>query len=392
MRKLGKWLAIVLVWVLVTALLLEIGLRFAAPLLPGRFQVGIQYVLTGERYQTNKVEFMMTDSEHGYVLLPDLESVTQAISPEISIQFSTHTLWGSRFGFRTRPVDYLVEVVVVGDSFSFCFTAYEDCWVRKFEVETGLGTVNLAQPGTASVSHWRMIDTFAKPLAPRLVLWQFFGNDFNEDYGFAVERGEIEPMGDEVDTLEQPLDDSLAGWLRAHSVAFAVLDIALGNDWAYMTDYQRLFVEPYQVKVGDGLLKFGESYEQQVMNMDDPRNRSGLPFTRESLSKAKAAVEEWGGTLAVILIPTREEVYADLTVPIMGQESLERLSGPRKTMLALCDELEVLCFDPLPLLQDYARQGQLLYYTDDLHLNPLGNAVLSPLVWKWLGGHGLLYQ
>jgi hypothetical protein len=146
------------------------------------------------------------------------------------------------------------------------------------------------------------------------------------------------------------------------------------------------------VKVGDNVLKFGEAYEQQVMAMDDPRNQAGLAFTRDSLSKANSTVEAWGGTLAVILIPTREEVYADLTAPIMGQQALARLSSPRETMLALCDELDLLCFDPLPLLQDYAQQGQLLYYSDDLHLNPLGNAVLSPLIWRWLGGHGLLYE
>jgi hypothetical protein len=126
--------------------------------------------------------------------------------------------------------------------------------------------------------------------------------------------------------------------------------------------------------------------------MSDPRNQAGVPFTRESLQKAKEAVESWGGTLAVILLPVREEVYAHLTAPVMGQDALDRLAGPRQLMLAMCDEFDLLCFDPLPLLQEHARQGEHLYYTDDLHLNPHGNAVLSPLIWRWLGGHGLLYE
>jgi hypothetical protein len=135
-----KWALLTLAWLVIVAALLEIGLRIAAPLLPGRLQIGVQRVLTGQPYQVNKVAYMMTDSEHGYVLLPDLEDVTQAVSPQVSIRFSTIRLWGSRFGSCTRPVDYIVEVA--GSAIhSACFTEYEDSLRRDSSRRPGR-TVN----------------------------------------------------------------------------------------------------------------------------------------------------------------------------------------------------------------------------------------------------------
>ncbi len=394
MPKSLRWTIIILVQLLVISLLLEFSLRTLADRLPPRLAVGAARVLNDARFQVDTVRYVMSDGDHGMALLPDLDKVTQQVSPEVSFTFSTRSLWGSRFGFRNPYVDYAVDVAVVGDSFSFCFTEYADCWVTRFQQETGLGVVNLGQPGTASVSHLNMIRTFAAPLRPRLVLWQFFGNDFNEDYGFAVARGEIDAPEDamELDIPPPPDELGLVRWLRGHSVAFAVLDITLGNFWPYASDFQRLYDEPYQVTYGEHTLQFGQPYELQVMDMSDPRNSTGLTYSRSSLAEADALVDGWGGQLAVILMPTREQVYAHLTQPLMPAEDFAAYGAAYDAMRDLCSELDLLCFDPLPSLQAYAQAGEHLYYSDDLHLNPRGNDVLQEMVWRWLGGYGLLYE
>ncbi len=158
-----------------------------------------------------------------------------------------------------------------------------------------------------------------------------------------------------------------------------------------MTDYARLFVSPHRVSYRDGELEFGESYELQAMNMADPRNQQGLAFTREALQAADALVRGWGGTLVVVLTPTREQVYRHLTEPVMGADQLAIYDGAYNAMLGLCDELDLVCFDPLPQLQQHAQWGEHLYYSDDMHLNPHGNDVFAKLTWGWLGGAGLLY-
>ncbi len=56
----------------------------------------------------------------------------------------------------------------------------------------------------------------------------------------------------------------------------------------------------------------------------------------------------------------------------------------------LCDELDLTCFDLLPGLQERALHNEALYYEDDMHLNPQGNAVVAALIGAWLADKGLL--
>lgn len=381
---------LVILWILIIVLLLEALLRIAAPLLPRRLAVAAHYVLTGERYEANRTTGSTTfTGEYGPALLPGLDDVLLPLSPTVSVHVSTIDLWGSEIGFRTPPIDYYVDAVFVGDSHTFCFTEYADCWVTRFGQETGLGVVNLGQPGTGSMSHWRILQRFATPLTPRLVIWQFFGNDFNEDYGLALLRNELDEIPEQPLTLNEP--PPVLAWLRRNSVLFAVSEAALAGEWAYLSDYEQLFAAPYRVSYRDGSLEFGQAYGALVMNVQRPRNAAGVPLTREALQQAQTAVEAWGGTLVVLVMPSPLEVYAHLTTPIMGEAAVQAQSSARQTMLRLCDELPLPCIDPLGQLQVRAQQGEHLFYTDDGHLNPHGSAVLAEIVWRWLGGAGLLY-
>jgi lysophospholipase L1-like esterase len=83
-------------------------------------------------------------------------------------------------------------------------------------------------------------------------------------------------------------------------------------------------------------------------------------------------------------VPTREEVYRYLTAPLMGEDAVDKLGDPRRVMLDLCDDLNLTCLDLLPLLQDYALEGDDLYYAEDMHLNPRGNQVVADIIQNWL--------
>jgi hypothetical protein len=375
-------------------LLLELVLRAVAPHLPPRLAMGANYVLTGERYQVRVTDTMQSDGDHNIALKPNLQQVTYRVSPTVSFTFSTIALWGSTIGFRTRPIDYQVEVVAVGDSFTFCFTALADCWVTQFEQLSGLGTVNLGIPGTGSLSHWHALEKFGAPLKPRLVLWQFYGNDFNEDYGLAINKGEIADLVGQGEFVIPPAPPSqpLFEGLRRHSVLFAVTEIALfNNDYAYMTELQRMFTFTNEVQWAQGRMLIGQPYENQIMDTTNPRNAAGIPYTRRALQAAQTLVQSWGGELVVIVLPTRENVYAHLTAPIVGEAALATQDQPRQVVLGLCQELQLRCLDVLPILQTQAQAGAALYYVDDVHLSPTGNTALAVLVRDWLGGEGILY-
>lgn len=382
-----KWFFLPVVWLLLTGLFLEILLRLAVPVLPDNMQQTARRVLTGRPYVEGYNPSWLDDRDHFRIMQPGLDNVVQYGTPSVAFHVSTINLWDGRIGFRTRPIDYFVDAVVVGDSFAFCFTEIEDCWVTILERSTGMGMVNLGQPVTGSMSRRRILGTYAAPLTPPLVIWEFFGNDFNDDYGLAVLRGELDQLPDPPEIPPPPTPvpaPPLLNWLQRSSVLYAQIEVALTGRWGGMGEIDLIYHDPHHVRYRDGVLEFGRYIDRMTADMRRPSNQAGFAITRQALLESQALVETWDGRLVIVLIPMRELVYAHLTAPILGEEGMRAFGGSHQAMLDLCAELQLTCLDTLPLLRAHAENGAHLYYTDDPHLNPYGNAVLAELVEAWL--------
>lgn len=395
MEKIRKVFLLIVFWVVLTVILLEVVLRVATPMLPANLQATVRRVTIGQPFAEEWTPAWQLNQDHYMSIRPDLQNSLQYGTPSVQFHVTTINLWDMGIGFRIRPIDYFVDAVVVGDSFSFCFTEIEDCWVTILEDKTEMGVVNLGQWGTGSISHMRHVDGYARPLEPKLIIWQFYGNDFNEDYGLTSWRGDIEEIPDDfsdidIDVPSSLPDTPLIDWLRHNSALFAVTEFVITGSWGGLDDVEKDLFFHYSIDYGDSSLQFGRRYELQAFDMARPRNQKGLELAREAFMQAKEIAAEWHGQIVVVIIPTREEVYVHLTAPIMGQENIDTIASSRLAMLDLCRELEMLCFDPLDSLKEYALDGEHLYYTDDLHLNPYGNEVFAQLVAEWLDEQGLL--
>lgn len=376
--------------------LLEGGLRLLPSVLPPRLQEIAYTVINGTPFAQDWDTAWIRNGEHYFIVKPNLDNALQYGSPTVSFYVNTIELWdGGGIGFRNRPVDYFVDAVVIGDSFTFCFTEREDCWVTHLEQNTGWGVVNLGQPATGTRSHYLILDGYGKPYQPPLVIWQFFGNDFNDDYGLLLSQDKIEQLdGDVLANAEdnsQLIDtDGIDGWLRTNSVAFAVSEVALTSNRGGIDPSDHQFNERYEVALDNGeRLGFGQPYEPVALDMERPANQAGYDASRESFQQALDLTESWGGQMVVVLIPTREEVYEAVTADLLGDD-LHKIKSARLAMLELCDELDLLCYDALDDLTVSAQQGESLYYYDDMHFNPSGNRLLADWVQKWLTEKNLL--
>jgi len=388
MKRIVRIGGLILVNLVVVLLLLEIGLRLAVPVLPEGVAVAVRWVTTGETYAEDWQPAWQDNIDLRYALRPGLENSLQYGSPTVSFTLSTIEPWdGAGIGFRTDPVDFRVDAVVVGDSFGLCFVERADCWVEHLAADTGLGIVNLSQPVTGTRSHLRIAQDFATVWEPPLLIWQFFGNDFNDDYQLAVFRDEIEAMSTEEETAEAP--ETFYDTLRRNSALVAVLDtLATGY---FRSEVDPDFIKPHRATYGDNqILQFGGAYELTALDMSLEQNQIGYELSAEAFADAQELVNGWDGQLVVVLIPTREEVYQQITAPIMGQEAIETLASAREEMLSLCEELELVCYDALPLLQERAMAGEVLYFRDDMHLNPTGNAALAADLTGWLQANNYL--
>jgi hypothetical protein len=387
-----KWFLIVIVWLIAIAMLLELGLRLFAGALPPRLQEVTHIVMHGVPFPEPWDRAWTRNPDHYFILKPGLVDALQFGSPLVRFHVSTIELWdGGGIGFRTRPVTYFVDAVVVGDSFAFCFTERVDCWVTHLERNTGLGIVNLSQPGTGSHSHRLILQDFAKPLMPPLVIWQFFGNDFNDDYGLFSASGKLTPSEEEQpDAQAVAAKSGLQSWLRGRLALYAVLESIASGGRPYRDPGAAQFDERYAAALPSGeQLRFGQPYEASALDMTREVNRVGYELSRAAFAAAQELVASWGGQLVVVLVPTREEVYEALTAPALGDD-LDKLSSARLAMRALCAELRLTCYDALADLQKASASNELLYYSDDLHFNPLGNRIFAELLREWLDAGGLL--
>lgn len=393
MKKLRNGVLIAIVWLVAIIALLEIGLRLVGPRMSGQIGVVARYVTTGQPYAESWTRAWQENRDHYYALRPNITDALQYGSPTVSFKLTTHKLWDDSLppdqgiGFRSRPVDYRVDAVVVGDSFGFCFTEQADCWVDMLAQQTGMGIVNLSQPVTGSISHVKMLRDFGTPLEPPLVIWQFFGNDFNDDYGLLQWRGDIEPIPDDdtaqptTENAETNPNGGLTDWLRHNSMLYALVELLTTGRWAGTPETEREFEANFTTVVSEGYaLQFGKLYERNALNMARPANQFGLEQSRMAFTEALELVKSWDGRLVVVIIPTREEVYDFATEPVMGKTELDKHRSARLAMLDLCAELTLECVDPLPELQARAQNGARLYYTDDMHLNADGNAALAEIL------------
>jgi len=202
---------------------------------------------------------------------------------EVRFTVTTEQLWNQRGAFRTRQelVDRYVDGVVVGDSFAFCFTDADECWVDRLAQQAGRNLINLGVVSTGSVAHRRVLEDFGLPLKPPLVIWQWYGNDANEDYGLARLRGEAQtPPGD--DTPPQ----SERSWLEENSAVYVLLQVLLGQDDRYAASLQ--FLDRYWAQKGDLRLGFGRPYLWGAFDLSRPQTSRAGSFRKSAAQRAGA--------------------------------------------------------------------------------------------------------
>jgi hypothetical protein len=369
-------------------LLVEIALRVAFFSLPPRLQLVLQSLHKTPFSDERLVPDPIWQSDIDYLTIArPVTNYEQIGSARVRFTVTTETLWGSRAAFRTTQaqVDRHVDAIALGDSFTFCFTDERDCWVNRLGDITGRNIVNLGIVSTGSVSHLRVLQTFGMPLQPPLVLWQWFGNDANEDYGLADLRGETG-----VRSTSAPPPATKTTWWDEHSAVVVLLKLLLGSDEQFAGSLQ--FLDRETVTRGDITLEFGRPYLWGAFDMSQPQNQDGWRRSQDALREARALVESYGGRLVVLLMPTKEQVYRDMAAPVIGEDRMALLDASYALMQTFCQHEALSYIDLLAAFKPYAHQGEQLYYTTDLHLNPRGNTVLASILADWLAAHPSIFE
>ena len=317
-----------------------------------------------------------------------------------------HDAWG----FRNRSVPASADIVTIGDSQTYGVSATaRDAWPSVLAQLSGQNVYNLALGGYGPLQYLHLLTTKAVTLNPGLVIVGFyFGNDLLDAYSMghdnphlaALKKSQLEPdnaaaRATSADAAETPLPwlADLRSWLAQRSVVYNMLIHSAIGEAARSA-------EAVLVETGEDAVRydrngiaagFTPARRLKALNLEDPQVREGLEIALDVFARMKTFCVEHALGFLVVLIPTKEGVYAqyvkndpDLgTMPAI-QALLANERRVRARVTSFFEEHGIAHVDPLPELQQRVAALPLYPGNFDGHPNRNGYRIIAETVDRYL--------
>jgi SGNH hydrolase-like domain, acetyltransferase AlgX len=369
---------------LLSWLMLEVGLRVAFDALPPGVQGDLQSVrrVPWSDEALIPAQPFIIDRDFQVRMPVGLKNFPVRWS-DAQFGYDTISAWdGHRAGLRSDAPQWPLDIMTFGDSFTWCWVAWTECWVKRLNSDSGWKVFNAAIPGTGPSGQLALMKELTPAMKPRLVVWLWFANDMSDDYDLAKIRGEV------GDLSKGPYPDPVPApsGLASISAVWKLVEARLNPPpkLSPYQHYQEVFVNgramsihteeyahPYALSYGD--TAFGIERNLQA-------HASAVQFLRT----------EANASLLIVLLPVKEEAYADLLAGKLSRAYLDPIGEGRRRLLAQCQAQGWHCLDALPPLQAAINQGQTIFYGFDSHLDVSGNRVLAQIIADYIRAKGLL--
>lgn len=309
--------------------------------------------------------------------------------PNLDVLLSGHPDFGyhlrtNRRGLRSPVEDGPVDVVALGDSFTFGYGVNERVtWPAQLANLRGLTVANLGISGFGPGSELAMLRDEGLRLRPRLVLWQFFANDLLDAASFAGwqasgqhdflawERARTLPTAAPVGTTRP----SLRGLLHRHLVSYELAKYRLRQGVYHPRRRPARWVD-----VQGAPLLLDITQPVAWADGSDPHVKQGMALTAAALAEARDAARAAGARFAVVVAPTKEAVYWQ-----GAAKEQETLARNDRWVAQICAELGIACLPLLPAFANAARRGGPLYFSQDIHWNPAGHRLAAGEIARFIG-------
>lgn len=346
--------------------------------------------------------------------------------PVLGQKLAPYTLDHDANGFRNDAVLQQVEIVAVGDSQTWGINVdRQDAWPQQLSKISGHSVYNMGLIGAGPVQY-HVLASQSFRLSPKLlVVGLYLGNDFYDAYAMAYQNElyrslrNVEASDDlSTDTIAVKYEalrkelreydvvfERSAGWsfwLRGHSAIGRLLN--RGGWWPGTTDiYYQIhkswaLAHPDHGSVCEGpgvQTVFATATRLLGQDLDEPRIVEGLRITRDLLAVMQAEANARQVKLMVVLIPTKEMVYATTKIDTPGRDQnyqkLFRMeTRTRAEIIATCREKRIECVDALPSLSRALNAGEQIYpTTTDSHPTARGYSSIAATVNENLNKLGL---
>ncbi len=270
--------------------------------------------------------------------------------------------------------------LVLGDSMSFCWgVEASDCWVSQLQRRTGRTFVDFGLPGTGSLSHYDVLEAHLAAAGPKLVIWQFFLNDFHEDW----ERTRVSPQSPNSGAHRGAAAWLLDGhvFLQGHSAVYALIKFAKNRTAV--------------VAMGGGLqyvLRPAWIYNltHTYTDLSEPDVAAGFQLSMESLEHARQLTAKYGARFVVVVAPVKERVYWTRIRTLRVWPDGFDPGRADQAILDFCRQHGIASIDLADSLRAAGEVRPDLYFTFDDHWTPAGNDVVANQLYDYLNRRGML--
>jgi lysophospholipase L1-like esterase len=310
-------------------------------------------------------------------------------------------------GFRNRAAPASADIVAIGDSQTWGVNVErDDAWPQDLEKISHHTVYNMSLGGYGPVQYL-VLSEEAFELSPKVVIVAvYLGNDLFDAYSLAYKNdlyaGLRSPQSAELalDTVSPKVDelykeilaaDSIRGRAKffvSHSAILRFLMIPASEYW-YASAWARSHPDRYAVYNKAGVKTvLTTGYRFSAVDLDEPRILEGLRITERSLARIHESMNNHSVKLLVVLIPTKESVFAPSAGPNLDPtyEKLLHMEGrARQQLVDFCAGNGIEVLDPLPALSQAVASGAQIYPQDtDGHPNAAGYNVLASAIYNRL--------
>ncbi|GAB4409983.1 MAG: hypothetical protein Fur0044_03640 [Anaerolineae bacterium] len=365
-------------------LLILFGLATGLLLIEGCLRLLGDFLPEGLRYRAGLSRF---HAQMDGIYVPDpylwhksVAGIDRTITghPDYDFRVQTNALGYDGIGFRDDGINDSSPIIALGDSFTWGDGIDNDkIWVERLETESGRDVVNLGMSGYGSQQILRLLQTYGLPLKPRLILWGFFPNDFNDSGHFAwrEETGRLAKQAPEP----KPWTETLDRELRIYSVAYTWL-VSPFEEPDDNEEYERLYYTDNTLNLSFVL----RSYWGKRLDPSDKYTGPGLVYTQQALAEAQTAAGQLNAELVVLLFPSKEQVYWPIVSTLADNAADFKVNWPHDEVKAWCQANGVRYLDLTPVFAAHAAQGEQLYYRFDAHWNEAGHKLAAQTIRQYL--------
>lgn len=265
--------------------------------------------------------------------------------PQLGKRMSPYYPGHDQMGYRNQEVPESVDILAVGDSFTYGFTvAPKDSWPRRLESLLQLSVYNAGVGGYGPCEYRVVLDKLLE-LDPRIVIvGVYIGNDIGDSYRavyvegrFPRLKGKREVVLDAISharargTLRelaaqrshfrtgQSQVSAVRAWLSRHSSLYGLLrelhSISIGPKRFVATFEDAAYNRGLPAYDDDQRIRtvfFKPSYRALALDLEDPRIQEGMRILQSCLVEMRRRLTQRNIRMIAVLFPTKAAVYFPL--------------------------------------------------------------------------------